>query len=140
MLTFFIIGKLLRTLPTGSQVCDILWSTHYKEIMSAQNCASSQLCIWRYPSLEKITSLPGHLQRPMHLALSPDGQTVASLGDDEALKFWRCFPVAKGQKTLLLNQQNRRQQEAGQDGDVRSVAGESGSGGGNADIPGLTIR
>lgn len=99
--------------------------------MSAQNNASGQLCLWRYPSLEKITCLPGHLQRPMHLALSPDGQTVASLGDDEALKFWRCFPVAKGQKTLLDLQQNRRQ--------TGDAAGPEVDGGGRV-IPGLTIR
>jgi cell division cycle protein 20 (cofactor of APC complex) len=54
--------------------------------------------MWRYPSLEKIISLPGHALRPMHLALSPDGQTVASLGDDESLKFWKCFPFQKGRK------------------------------------------
>lgn len=97
------IGNLLRSIQTGSQVCDILWSRHYKELVSAQNDASNQLVIWKYPTLDKFTTLPGHSQRPMHLALSPDGQTIASLGDDESLKFWKCFATTPGQKPLINN-------------------------------------
>ncbi len=85
---------------TGSQVCDIKWSFHYKEFISCQNSEDQQLIIWKYPSLKKVTTLPGHLKRPLHLSISSDGQTIVSLGDDEHLKFWKCFETALGQKRL----------------------------------------
>lgn len=28
----------------------------------------------------------------LHLAMSPDGQSVVSAGADETLRFWNCFP------------------------------------------------
>ncbi|KAJ3274090.1 ubiquitin-protein transferase activating protein [Terramyces sp. JEL0728] len=79
-------GKLYQKFESGSQICQMLWSQHYKEILSANNCAEKQLCIYKFPEMKAIHTLPGHNVRPMHLALSPDGQTVASIGDDETLK------------------------------------------------------
>ncbi|KAJ3257099.1 ubiquitin-protein transferase activating protein [Boothiomyces macroporosus] len=79
-------GKLLQKYESGDQVCQMLWSLHYKEIISAHNCQSKQLRIYKFPEMKLIHTLPGHNVRPMHLALSPDGQTVASIGDDETLK------------------------------------------------------
>ena len=38
-----------------------------------------------------VTELHGHTSRVMCLSMSPDGQTVASLGADETLRIWKCF-------------------------------------------------
>lgn len=93
-------GILLKSFSTDSQICDLVWSKHYKELLTAQASETNQLVLWKYPSGEKINSLPGHAHRALNLALSPDGQTVASIGDDESLKFWKCFTAEPGQKML----------------------------------------
>ncbi len=35
----------------------------------------------------------GHTSRVLHLAMSPDGQTVVSAAADETLRLWKCFAV-----------------------------------------------
>lgn len=37
----------------------------------------------------------GHQSRILHMALSPDKTTVATVGADETLRFWRIFPPTK---------------------------------------------
>lgn len=41
--------------------------------------------------MRKIADLRGHTSRVLHLALSPDGTTVASAAADETLRFWKVF-------------------------------------------------
>ena len=41
--------------------------------------------------MKKIADLRGHTSRVLHLALSPDGTTVASAAADETLRFWKVF-------------------------------------------------
>ena len=50
--------------------------------------------------MRKIAELKGHTSRVLHLALSPDGTTVASAAADETLRFWKVFePVVKSKRT-----------------------------------------
>ena len=49
----------------------------------------------------KVTELTGHSCRVLHMAISPDGQTVVSATADETLRLWKCFatdPVKKKTK------------------------------------------
>jgi cell division cycle protein 20 (cofactor of APC complex) len=39
----------------------------------------------------KTAELWGHESRVLHLALSPNGTTVASTAPDETLRFWKVF-------------------------------------------------
>jgi cell division cycle 20, cofactor of APC complex len=39
----------------------------------------------------KTAELSGHESRVLHLALSPNGTTVASTAPDETLRFWKVF-------------------------------------------------
>jgi cell division cycle protein 20 (cofactor of APC complex) len=86
-------AQLIRETETSSQVCSLLWSTHYQELLSAQHSIDDQLIFWSYPNMDRIATLKAHTSRPLFLALSPDGQTVATASADENLKFWRCFSV-----------------------------------------------
>jgi len=84
-------GSLLNTIDTGSQVCLLVWNPHEKEILSSHGFARNQLCLWKYPTMAKVKELEGHSARVLHMACSPDGETVVSAAADEALRFWNVF-------------------------------------------------
>eukprot|EP00350_Pseudokeronopsis_sp_OXSARD2_P008074 CAMPEP_0170547690 /NCGR_PEP_ID=MMETSP0211-20121228/6054_1 /TAXON_ID=311385 /ORGANISM="Pseudokeronopsis sp., Strain OXSARD2" /LENGTH=271 /DNA_ID=CAMNT_0010852841 /DNA_START=1463 /DNA_END=2278 /DNA_ORIENTATION=+ len=84
-------GQLVNSIQTDSQVCSLQWNPYDKEILSSHGFINNQLCIWKYPHMKKIAELRGHTNRVLHLALSPDGTTVASAAADETLRFWKVF-------------------------------------------------
>eukprot|EP00891_Asterochloris_glomerata_P000021 jgi/Astpho2/21/fgenesh1_pm.00001_%23_3_t len=105
-------GCVLNSIDTGSQVCQLQWSRHEREILSAHGFSQNQLCLWKYPSMVKMGELSGHTSRVLHLTQSPDGTTVVSGAADETLRFWRIFgdsqdksskgkPVSAGGASML---------------------------------------
>lgn len=84
-------GSLIDSIDSKSQVCSLLWSKTYKEIISAHGYANNQLTIWKYPSMAKQCELTGHTARILQMAMSPDGSTVISAAADETLRLWNCF-------------------------------------------------
>eukprot|EP00127_Corallochytrium_limacisporum_P001684 Clim_evm21s77 gene=Clim_evmTU21s77 len=92
-------GTCLNSIDTKSQVCSLLWNTEHREIVSSHGFSQNQLCIWKYPSMAKVTELTGHTSRVLHMAISPDGQTVCSAAGDETLRFWKCF-ASEGKKEM----------------------------------------
>ncbi|KAG2428164.1 hypothetical protein HXX76_011844 [Chlamydomonas incerta] len=89
---------MLSAIDTGSQVCALQWNPHARELLSSHGYSKNQLCLWKYPSLEKVAELTGHTGRVLHMATSPDGCSVVTAGADETLRFWRPFgepPSAK---------------------------------------------
>ncbi|GMF11414.1 unnamed protein product [Phytophthora lilii] len=90
--------RLIRSVFTGSQVCGVAWSTTTQELVSAHGHCSekNQLTLWKYPTMKCIRELTGHTARVLHLAISPNGFCVASVGADETLRFWNMFPSSQG--------------------------------------------
>ncbi|PQM39459.1 cell division cycle 20.3 cofactor of APC complex isoform X2 [Prunus yedoensis var. nudiflora] len=77
-------------------VCGLEWNRHHKEIMSGHGYSASeliknQLCLWRYPSMDKVGSLNRYTSRVLHLSQSPDGLTVVSAVADGSLRFLEVF-------------------------------------------------
>lgn len=96
-------GTCIKSVDTNSQVCALLWSKEYKELISSHGFALNQLTVWTYPTMTKVAELTGHTSRVLHMAMSPDGSTVVSAAADETLRIWKCFavdPQKKVQKSV----------------------------------------
>lgn len=86
-----ITGACLTSTQTDSQVCQLAWSTNYRELVSAHGFSRNQLTVWKYPTMTKLADLEGHKSRVSQLSISPDGETVVSGAGDETLRFWKIF-------------------------------------------------
>lgn len=84
-------GALLNSVDTKSQVCSLLWNPNEKELLSSHGFSDNQLCLWKFPSMRKITELRGHTARVLHLSMGPRADVVCSAGADETLRFWNVF-------------------------------------------------
>jgi len=94
-------GTCRQAIDTKSQVCSIVWNKYDKELVSSHGFSQNQLTVWKYPTMVKMTELTGHTSRVLHMALSPDGETVCSAAADETLRFWKIF--ARPEKTAKAN-------------------------------------
>ncbi|CAG9467651.1 unnamed protein product [Pedinophyceae sp. YPF-701] len=88
-------GTCVNSINTGSQVCNLVWSRTCKEIVSTHGYSENNIVVWRYPSMSQVVTLPGHDQRVLYLAMSPDGETIVTGAGDETLRFWNVFPPRK---------------------------------------------
>lgn len=88
-------GTPLQKVDTGSQVCNLMWSTSVNEIVSTHGYSLNQVILWRYGNMQKLATLTGHTYRVLYLAMSPDGQTIVTGAGDETLRFWNVFPSQK---------------------------------------------
>lgn len=90
-------GTEICSLKTSAQICSLIWSKNSKEIISSHGYEKNELFVWKYlphkPEMPvvKTAELSGHDSRVLHLAISPNGTTVASTAPDETLRFWKVF-------------------------------------------------
>eukprot|EP00659_Diplonema_papillatum_P006386 gene6386-9774_t len=97
-------GECTNVIDTKSQVCSILWAVNRQELLTSHGYSENQLSLWCYPSMKRIANLTGHSSRVLHLALSPDGQTVVSAAGDETIRFWKCFAEGKAKRQRRMVQ------------------------------------
>lgn len=88
-------GKELRRVATGSEVCQLEWSKAGDALVTAQGWGRDRVysvCVWSHPGPHLLAKLPnGHKARPAFMAMSPDGQCVATgagQGDD-TIRVWK---------------------------------------------------
>ncbi|KAJ7595098.1 WD40-repeat-containing domain protein [Mycena floridula] len=101
-------GTKVEEVDTGSQVCNLLWSSHSQELVSTHGYAKTrdsdnQICTWHYPSLDMTSSLLAHLKPVLYLASAPDEETIVTGSGDETLRFWHGTFPKKG-----LEEQNEQ--------------------------------
>lgn len=83
--------NLLCSHDTGSQVCNLLFSTLTSELVSTHGYSQHAINIWKYPSMSQVCSLTGHTYRVLYLSMSPLGDTIVTGAGDETLRFWDVF-------------------------------------------------
>lgn len=86
------VGAELQSVYTGSQVCNLMFSTTSNELVSTHGFKDNSVVVWKYPSMKKMATLTGHSLRVLYLAMSPDGETIVTGAGDETLRFWKTFP------------------------------------------------
>ncbi|PJF17924.1 hypothetical protein PSACC_02231 [Paramicrosporidium saccamoebae] len=96
-------NTLMYAVQTDSQICGIMWAPLISEIITAHGYAGNDLCLWPYPSLEKIYSVQAHDSRILHSALAPDGTTIATCAANESLKFWELYRKRPSLRTPSAN-------------------------------------
>lgn len=100
----------LNDVDTGSQVCNMVWSTNTDEIVTSHGYSKYNLTIWEASNLEPLAILKGHSFRVLHLTLSADGTTIVSGAGDETLRYWKLFEKQKRKATAdstILNALNQ---------------------------------
>ncbi|VTZ67444.1 cell division cycle protein 20 homolog, putative [Plasmodium chabaudi chabaudi] len=95
-------GECINSINTKSQVSNILWSKNTKELISTHSYTHSQIIIWNYPDLNKISALTDHKLRVLYAALSPDGTSLVSGSPDETIRLWNVFPKINDHNLPLL--------------------------------------
>lgn len=97
-------GECIKHVVTPSQVSGVVWHPSGTELASSHGHPNNQIILWRYPSLNRITELSGHRRRVLHICLSAEGETVVSLGADQSVRFWRCFPPVQNEEEGTLEE------------------------------------
>jgi len=88
-----LLGKNTMSIDTGSQVCNLAFSSNGKEIVSSHGLPNNEINIWKFPDMTQIKTLKGHKNRVLYLAISPDKEKIATGAGttDASLRFWKIF-------------------------------------------------
>ncbi|CCK70907.1 ubiquitin-protein transferase activating protein CDC20 KNAG_0F02420 [Huiozyma naganishii CBS 8797] len=118
-------GGRLGSINTGSQVSSLHWGQSYngngsmnREIVATGGNTENAVSVFNFDTKFKVAEIAkAHESRICTSQLSPDGTTVATVGGDENLKFYKVFEPRR--------QVKRRQKSGGLVEDVVSIFGTS---------------
>lgn len=65
--------RCVKKVETGSQVCNLIYSTNSNELVSTHGFSFNSINIWNAKGMERVGTLTGHTYRVLYLARSPDG-------------------------------------------------------------------
>ena len=91
MFTNALNGSMLSKIDTGSQISNLEWSNSGKELVTSHGFSLKGLIVWRYEDMKRLAVLTGHTARVLYMALSPDGQRIATGSGDESIQLWNIF-------------------------------------------------
>jgi WD40 repeat protein len=98
-------GETVKSIDTGSQVCNLYWNLDYNEILSTHGFSQNHLALWKGTDLSPIGSIHHHKQRVLFLCVSPDGSLAATAAPGDNMQIWKMFPPqspSAAQSLLLL--------------------------------------
>lgn len=114
-------AEMQKCVDTDAQVCGLSWSRNSNELVSTHGYSLNHIMVWKCPTLEPISTLPGHSTRVLYhcmtfvhvymtngiLALSPDSSSIVTGAGDEKICFWNVFPQGKTRRRYSsLTQRN----------------------------------
>lgn len=98
-------GETIRSIDTGSQVCNLYWNEEYNEIVSTHGYSQNHIALWKATDLSPVASFHTHKERVLYMCVSPDGSTVATAAPNDTMQIWKLFPnraLTVSQSLLLL--------------------------------------
>eukprot|EP01017_Pseudomicrothorax_dubius_P000136 TRINITY_DN0_c1227_g1_i1.p1 TRINITY_DN0_c1227_g1~~TRINITY_DN0_c1227_g1_i1.p1 ORF type:complete len:126 (+),score=26.92 TRINITY_DN0_c1227_g1_i1:1-378(+) len=99
-------GALISEVKTNSQICSIAFSHTVNEIATAHGYSQNDVVIWKAPNLQKMAVFDCFEARVLYLAVSPNGQYLASGAADQTIKLWDVFPVKEPIAPSILSASN----------------------------------
>lgn len=96
-------NKLINSLDTGSQVCNVTWDNTSTRIITTHGYSLNQVSIWNWDgqTVTKNSSFNGHSFRVLFLASNPSRDKIATAAGDEVLKIWGIGEQKMKPPTLL---------------------------------------
>ena len=85
----------INTINTGSQVCNMLFSSSTNQLVSTHGYSLNSINVWDVKNMNKLATLQGHSYRVLYMAKSPDDETILTGSGDQTLRFWKLFPGSK---------------------------------------------
>jgi class 3 adenylate cyclase/GTPase SAR1 family protein len=83
-------GNLIHRLQSGDGLYDAAWSPDPKSAWVAAASSEKTIQIWDSRTGRKVASLEGHTRSVRSVAVSNNGQVLASASDDGNIRLWNC--------------------------------------------------
>jgi cell division cycle 20-like protein 1 (cofactor of APC complex) len=83
--------KLVESIDTGSQVCNIAFSKESNEFVSTHGYSHNLILLWDSEKLNVKAAIKGHKDRVIYLSVGPDNRKIVTGAGDDTLKFWDIF-------------------------------------------------
>ncbi|KAF8213853.1 WD40-repeat-containing domain protein [Mycena galopus ATCC 62051] len=92
-------GALSHTQKTPSQITNLHFAPHRKELLSTHGYSTDAIGVWSYPRLERVAKIcNAHDERILYSAVSPVGDMVVTGAGDETIKFWKIWDIPASDK------------------------------------------